>query len=365
MIKFVLLFLTILFFTSCQENNKEEIKIGFIAGLTGKYSSLGSDIRDGFILGFDEINYTINGKRVKIIQKDDKQDPKIAKKIIHDFIKKDIKLIVGNATSSMTKITLNELKGKDDFLVASVTASASEFTKKDDNFIRIQVEHNEKRYNALKKYIIQNNIKKVFYIYDDKNLNYAKGYFGFFQSILKENGGYNFVGTKIISNGYKEIVKSLKNSDFDMILIVANSSDTANLIQYLRINNIKEQISISGWANTNDFVEFGGKAIEGVIVSTGYNKQSKDKRYLEFVKNFNKKYNNSPSVFSLQGYEMSQILIENLKKTSNISELKHYILEGKIYKGLQGFIEFDKYGDVNRDYFIMKMKNGKFEKIVE
>jgi len=365
MIKYTLLFLILIAFTSCQEKDNEDIKIGFVAGLTGKYSSLGSDIRDGFMLGFDEINYKINNHKVKIIQKDDKQDATVAKDIIKEFIKKDIKLIVGNATSSMTKITVDALKNKDDFLIASVTASASDFTKKDDNFIRIQVEHNEKRYFALKKYIVKHNIKKVFYVYDENNLNYAKGYFGFFQDIIRKTGGYNFIGSEVISSDYKQIINKLKNTEFDMILIVANSSDTANLIQTLKINNIHKQILISGWANTNDFVEFGGKAIEGVILSTGHDKQSKEKNYLNFVKKFNKKYNTTPSVFSLQGYEMAQILIANLKKTSNISELKHYILEGKIYKGLQGYIEFDEYGDVNRDYFIMKMVNGKFVKIIE
>jgi len=361
--KLLLLILALISFTSCQENTKDEIKIGFIAGLTGKYSSLGSDIRDGFMLGFDEINYKINNKKIKIIQRNDEQNPKIAKEIINDFIKKDIKLIVGNATSSMTKITVEALKDRNDFLLASVTASASEFTKKDDNFIRIQVEHNEKRYSALKNYIQENNIKKVFYIYDNNNLNYANGYFGFFQDILVHNGGEKFVATNTIQDGQKNIIKKLKEKSYDMILIVANSSDSANLIQYIRLNNINKQVLISGWANTSDFIEFGGKSIEGVIVSTGYDKQAKDKKYLEFVKKFIKKYNTEPSVFSLQGYEMAKILIKNLKKTSNISELKYYILQEKVYQGLQGQITFDQYGDVNRDYFVMKIINGNFEKI--
>jgi len=350
-------------FTSCQDKNKEELKIGFVAGLTGKYSSLGSDIRDGFMLGFDEINYKINNTQIKIVQKDDKQDPKVAETMVEEFINNDIKLIVGNATSSMTRITLNKLKGKKDFLLASVTASASEFTKKDDNFIRIQVEHNEKRYGALKKYIIKNNIKKVFYIYDKNNLNYAKGYFGFFQDILIHTGGEKFVNSEIIQDGYKKIISKLKESSYDMILIVGNSSDTANLIQHIRIANIKEKVLISGWANTNDFIEFGGKSVEGTIVSSGYYKYSKEPAYLEFIEKFKNKYNEEPSVFSLQGYELSQILIENLKNTTDISKLKNEILKRKIYHGLQGDITFDKYGDVNRKYLILEIKNGKFEKL--
>ena len=363
MMKFILLCFTLMAFTSCQDKNKEELKIGFVAGLTGKYSSLGSDIRDGFMLGFDEINYKINNIQIKIVQKDDKQDPKVAETMVEEFINNDIKLIVGNATSSMTRITLNKLKGKKDFLLASVTASASEFTKKDDNFIRIQVEHNEKRYGALKKYIIKNNIKKVFYIYDKNNLNYAKGYFGFFQDILIHTGGEKFVNSEIIQDGYKKIISKLKESSYDMILIVGNSSDTANLIQHIRIANIKEKVLISGWANTNDFIEFGGKSVEGTIVSSGYYKYSKEPAYLEFIEKFKNKYNEEPSVFSLQGYELSQILIENLKNTTDISKLKNEILKRKIYHGLQGDITFDKYGDVNRKYLILEIKNGKFEKL--
>jgi len=362
---FIAIIIALIFFISCQDKEKEELKIGFVAGLTGKYSSLGSDIRDGFMLGFDEINYEIKNKQIKIIQRDDKQNPKIAKQIAQEFIKNDIKLIVGNATSSMTKITLDEIKNHKDILLASVTASASEFTKKDDNFIRIQVEHNEKRYGALIKYVINNNVKKVFYIYDKNNLNYAKGYFGFFQDILIHTGGEKFVNSEIIQDGYKKIIKKLKESSFDMILIVANSSDTANLIQHIRIANIKEQVLISGWANTNDFVEFGGKSVEGVLVSSGYYKHSQEKAYLDFAKKFKEKYNQEPSVFSLQGYELSKILIDNLKKTTDISKLKDEILKQKKYHGLQGDITFDKYGDVNRKYFIMEMKNGRFEKIVE
>ena len=362
---FAAILIVLIFFISCQDKNQKELKIGFVAGLTGKYSSLGSDIRDGFMLGFDEINYKIKNTQIKIIQRDDKQDPKVAKQIAQEFIKNDIKLIVGNATSSMTRVTLDELKDKKDFLLASVTASASEFTKIDDNFIRIQVEHNEKRYGALKKYIIKNNIKKVFYIYDKNNLNYAKGYFGFFQDILIHTGGEKFVSSATIQEEYEKIITKLKDTSFDMILIVANSSDTANLIQHIRIAKVKEKVLISGWANTNDFVEFGGKSVEGVLMSSGYYKYSKEKLYLDFVKKFKEKYNEEPSVFSLQGYELATILIDNLKNTTDISKLKDKILERKVYHGLQGDITFDKYGDVNRKYSVMEIRDGKFEKLVD
>ena len=103
--KYILVLITIFMFNACSKKENEDIKIGFIAGLSGKYSSLGTSIRDGFTLAFQEIDYTINNQKVEIIQKDDKQDENEAKKIIDGFVKDNIKLIVGNTTSSMTKIS--------------------------------------------------------------------------------------------------------------------------------------------------------------------------------------------------------------------------------------------------------------------
>jgi len=352
-----------LLFTACNDRKDDEIKIGFVAGLSGKYSSLGTSIRDGFTLAFDEINNTINGKKVTIIQKDDKQDKVEAKKIIDNFIKNNIKLIVGNATSSMTAVTFPIVNKHKDMLLISATASSSDFTAIDDNFLRIQVEHSTKRYQALLDYVTAKGYKNIFFIYDSKNLKYTKGYEQIFQDIFIASGGNKFVGKSDLNNSFEDIIKNLKSVKSDLILIVGNSVDSANIIQYIRVNKIKTKILASGWAKTMDFIYNGGKAVEGVLFSTGYDDNSKDKKFIEFTKKFKAKYKKTPSVFAAQGYELGQILIKNLTNSSDISTLKQRILKIKKYNGLQGDIVFDRYGDIFREYFIMEVKNKEYAKI--
>ena len=361
MMKYILPLLIVFIFSACFKTEDEDIKIGFVAGLSGKYSGLGTSIRDGFTLAFEEINYTINGQKVKIIQKDDKQDEAEAKKIIDDFVKDGIKLIVGNTTSSMTKISFPVVNAQKDSLLISATASSNDFTKKDDNFLRIQVENSEKKYKSLKEYII--NYKNIVFLYDSKNKAYTDGYEKYFQKMLFDKWGKGFVSKFDLNEPYAKIVEKLKTSDVDLILIVANSIDSANVIQYLRLNKIDTQILASGWAKTMDFISNGGKAVEGVLFSTEYDENSKDKRFLDFLELFKKVYNKSPSILEGQGYELGKILIKNLSKSSDISTLKERILSQKVYEGLQGDIIFDKYGDVSREYFMMKIKNAKYIKI--
>lgn len=359
--KYILVLITIFMFNACSKKENEDIKIGFIAGLSGKYSSLGTSIRDGFTLAFQEIDYTINNQKVEIIQKDDKQDENEAKKIIDGFVKDNIKLIVGNTTSSMTKISFPVINKQKDSLLISATASSNEFTKKDDNFLRLQVENSEKKYRNLKKHI--DKYKNIIFIYDSKNKAYTNGYEQYFQKMLNEKWGNDFVAKFDINTSYEDMAKKIKASEVDMIFIVANSIDSANVIQYLRLKEINTQILASGWAKTMEFIENGGKAVEGVLFSTEYNENSKDKRFLEFVKSFQKTYNKMPSSLETQGYELGRILIKNLSESSDISTLKQRILKHVIYKGLQGDIIFDKYGDISREYFMMEVKNAKYIRI--
>jgi branched-chain amino acid transport system substrate-binding protein len=362
-IKLFTLILVSLFFLGCDTKQDKEIKIGFVAGLSGKYSSLGISIRDGFLLAFDEINYTIDGKRVTIIQKDDKQDEQEAKKAIKYFINKNIKLVVGNATSSMTKVSFIEVNKQKDMLLISPTASSNYFTKKDDNFLRIQVEQSEKNYNNVISYITKHKYKKIVFIYDSSNIPYAKGYEDIFQKMFVKNGGEKFLAKIDLNQNYDDILKQVKSVESDLILLVSNSIDGANITQYLRYKNIKQTILASGWAKTIDFIQNGGKAVEGVVFSTPYDDNSKDIKFVEFAKKFEEKYNKKPSVFATQGYELGKILIQNLQNSSDIATLKKRILDIEKYSGLQGNIIFDKYGDIKRDYFMMKVIDKSFKKI--
>ncbi|MEA3314374.1 MAG: ABC transporter substrate-binding protein, partial [Campylobacterota bacterium] len=175
-------------FIGC-DSKKDDIDIGFVAGLSGKYSILGNDVRDGFFLAFDEIDYKIGEQKINIIEKDDKQDVNENKKVINELLEKDIKLIVGNSTSSMTLSSLNIIKNYPETFLFSATASSGEFSKKDDQLIRVQVEQSNKMYIDIIKYLIKKNKKNIVMIYDSRNSSYVSGYNNIFQKLFIENGG--------------------------------------------------------------------------------------------------------------------------------------------------------------------------------
>ncbi len=340
------------------------IEIGFVGGLSGKYSNLGHTTLNGLILAFEDIDYIINGKKIRIDIKDDMQNKKLAKNIINSFIEKKLNLIVGNTTSTMTKISLLEIPKNSNIFLFSPTASSGEFSKKDDNFFRTQVALSKENFDKLSNYFLKNKILNLYAIYDEKNSNYANNYMNDFEKSFLSKGGKTFVKRIKINKDFSLIADEIKSDDsIDGLFIVANSLDSSRLIQYLKIKDIEKTIFVSAWAKGVEFLEDGGKAVDNTIFLDSFDENSKNPRYLKFVNDYKQKFKIEPTIFSAQGYETGKIIIEILKKDDNLENFKKTLLEIKKFKSLQGFITFDQFGDIHREQNLTIVKDNRFVKI--
>lgn len=344
-------------------SKNDDIKIGFVAGLSGKYSYLGHGVLNGFNLALEEVDYKIDNKVIHLEKKDDNQNSSKALSIINYFKNEKYNLVVGNTTSSMTKISFDIVNKEQNMLLFSPTASSNDFTGRDDNFFRLQAAQTVNQFDKLTNYLKKENLKDIFIIYDPKNRSYSKNYITNFKRNLEENLEGFTTNMVSINNPFGLIQNKLDNTKHDVIMVVANSLDSSKIIQFLRIKGEKRKIVSSGWAKTKEFLENGGKHVEDVLFLTTYDNNSKSKNYLNFVENYQKKYNSTPSIFAAQAYETGKIIIDVLNEDTDLKNMKKNILEKKVFEGLQGKIVFDKYGDIHRDSFLMTVKNNNFEKV--
>ena len=355
----LLIIFVCIFFNSCVDKNEDNsIKIGVVLGLTGKYSDLGLYEKNGVVLAFEEINYQINNKKVELIFKDDKQDKESNKKVINELIESNVKYIIGNATSSMTEVTLDITSKHKDIFQISPTASSSKFSNIDDNFFRVQTANSSKHFVNLIKLLEENNAKKIYLIGDKKNKSYLYDYLHLFD----DNKQMKFEEIIDADLPYKEILEKVKNADF--IVQVQNSRDAANLIQYLRINNNNTPIISSGWAMNKEFMENSGKWSKGTyFISSDYiNYENED--YQKFARDFLKVYKYEVNKSNMQGYQTAKVLIEALQNANEkVEDIKKYIIKKETFIIAGDKISFNKFGDIKTPYYIFKVTNSKFEKI--
>ena len=360
MIRNVLLIIFVFIsFTACIDKNKEDsIKIGVILGLTGKYSDLGLYEKNGIVLAFDKINYQINNKKVELIFKDDKQDKEVNEKAVKELIESDVKYIIGNATSSMTEVTLDITSKYNDIFQISPSASSSKFSNIDDNFFRLQTANSSKHFINLIKLLQKNNAKKIFLIGDKKNKSYLYDY----MHIFNDNKNMKFEEIIDGSLPYEEILEKIKPADF--IVQVQNSRDSASLIQYLRINNNHTPIISSGWAMNKEFIENSGKWSEGIYFISSDYINYEDEEYRKFEKYFSKVYRYEANRSNMQGYQTAKVLIEALQHgNENVNDIKKYIIEKETFYISGDELSFNKFGDIKTPYYIFEVINSKFKKI--
>lgn len=343
------------------EKKDETIKIGFVGALTAKYSVLGNAMMNGVILAFEEENYEINGKKIELYFKDDKKDEEVNRQIVNDFINQGVKIVIGNVTSSMSKISMSIINKHSDMFMISAASASNEFSGIDDQFFRVHVANNHQRFDNFTSYIKNEKFNNIYGVYDAGNITYTKDYLENFEKTFVSKGGNNFIQYATVED-LDYLVKDIREKNPDLILICANSVDAARVIQYLRLNNVNTQVASSEWAMTPTFLENSGKFSEGIIFNIDYDENFKSEKYLDFVENFKNKYSISPSMYAVKGYEAAKVVIELLKMGKE-TELKKNLLIKKEFEGLQNNIIFDKYGDVIREFNTFKIVNGKFEKI--
>jgi branched-chain amino acid transport system substrate-binding protein len=114
------------------------------------------------------------------------------------------------------------------------------------------------------------------------------------------------------------------------------------------------------WAMTEDFIQHGGPAVEGTIFVHWFHSQFEKDTETQFSRSFKTRFGNRPNFANHLGYESANILLEALSKNEDPAQLKETILNIRTFKGLEGEIVIDKFGDAKRKVFLMTVRNGQF-----
>ena len=76
MIGIVLAFALMILPGSALSAAKEPIRIGFISPVSGTFAADGEFMRNGFAMYLEKVNYEVAGRKIEVIDEDDKTDPR-------------------------------------------------------------------------------------------------------------------------------------------------------------------------------------------------------------------------------------------------------------------------------------------------
>ncbi len=349
--------------TGC--GNREPIRLGFVAELTGRQAELGVQERNGVQMAIEKINASggIAGRRIELVARDDLGTPEGAGNADRELIRMGVAAIIGHATSGQTIAGL-PVVNEAHVVMLSPTTSTTELSGKDDYLFRV-VQTLSDRAKGLARHIYQHRgVTRLAVIYDTNNAAYVRSYRNAFVE------GYSSLGGKIAGEaGFS----SIERPDFDLLLsklrtnraegllIIASDNDTAFIAQRSRLMGWKALLFTSAWAQTETLIKNGGMTVEGMEFEQAYGMGSQSPAFLDFKARYQERFGRAPSFSAALGYEAAIVLGAALHKTGGKAVgLKEALLGIRDFQGLVDPFSFDKNGDVMRPFYLGVVRDGKF-----
>ncbi len=346
----------------------EPIKIGMVAGLSGRRSQLGVSTRNAVILAVQQVNENggINGRPIELIVKDNKGDVAECKKVIKEIINDGAIAVIGPVMSSMAAGTIEAIAGKG-VLVISPTISTTAIENLDDFFLRLMPVASKEAEN-MANIAIEDGLKKVAVVYDSSNKEYTLPIFKTFsEQILKNNGAVTYSNdmSDKAEQRFTRIAEAVIGSDSDAVYIISSGIDAAFLCQQIRKRNDQIQFYGSHWVKSGNIIEQGGKSVEGMVLVTPFEREVKSKSYLDFSNAHEVMFKAKPNFVAKYAYETAQVLFDGIRRSGKkveASTIKEAILNIKTFEGLEEKFIINKYGDAIRSNTVLVIENGTFKR---
>lgn len=345
--------------------NDAPIKIGFIAGTSGRGADLGISGRDAVQMAIEEHNRTggINGRRIELFIKDDRQDPEIAWQSVQELLDEGVVAIIGPMTSDMA-MAITPMLNTSRIPAISPTATTQHLSGRDDYFFRVSSTTREFAIRSAAYHLKSGDMRRIAAVFDISNRSFTEDWLKAFKDYFVAHGGEVVATTGFDSRqkrSFTDITHELLAQKPDGILIIANSMDSALFCQRIRKIDAEIPISLADWGATERLLELGGRAVEGVTVVQTFDRNDPGERYQTFRKVYLERFKREPGFPGVYAHDATRLLLTALQKQQKNQDLKETILSLRQFQGLQSEFRLDDFGDVTRaSGSISVVRNQKF-----
>lgn len=359
LVRYPILLILLLLTVSCRP--KEET-IFFLGPLTGRYSNMGQESRDGLILAMEEYNSTHGGEDFLLVTRDDENSAERAAAVVMEALERDISIIVGPMTSTLSLAVVDLVKDTEAVLI-SPTASTEELSGKDDGFFRLVEAYTQEGRHLARFAREEWGLTKLAAVYDLGNQAYSEGWLSSLEKDFMARGGV-IVSRSVLDTSktgdHGRVAREIMEENPEVVVLALPGVDAGIIAQNLKYYDRNVRIMLSTWARDDDFLTHGGSAAEGALFTEMFRGDSRRERYREFVGSFERRFGYEPSFLAGLGYESFLLISEAYGRKKRGVSLREALGGVTDFQGLQGSIALDDFGDVLRDHHYGLVRGGEY-----
>lgn len=334
-----------------------DVKIGFLATMSGPSSEVGRDQLDGFNLALERLGGKLGGTTATVIREDDQQKPEIALNALSKLLEKDnVDIVTGLTFANILMAMQPKIAATDVPFVGSVAGPSPTAGAQCKPNLFVMSWQSDSPAEVVGKYFADKGVKRL--------------------STLTPN----FVGGKDKIAGLKrfykgeivdEIYTPLNQLDFSAELTQVSSSKPDAIYAFypgaLGIAFVKQyqQAGLLGKipfysSNTieGSALDAMGSAATGAIVGDSWTPGLQNPESKQFVAAFESRYKRVPSAYAAFSYDAAMLLDSALKSlkgnASDRKALTKAIATAK-FKSVRGSFKFGKNNYPVQDYHVFQI----------
>jgi branched-chain amino acid transport system substrate-binding protein len=320
-----------------------QLKIGFMAELSGPQGALGQDQYDALMLLIDQNGGKLGGVPVQVIKEDSQLKPEVAVQIVEKLIEKEkVPIITGVTFSNVMMAVHKKVTDKEVFLIGSNAGPSPIAGAQCSPYFFSASWQNDQQAEVVGKYATDKGLNKVVTI--APNYQAGKDFVAGFKRYFKGQ----------VAN---ELWPAVNAQDFSAEIAQITAAQPQAVFAFLPgglgINFVKQwaQAGMKGkipllTSSTTDGIGLPamGDAALGVISGTIWGPDFGNAANQKFVKDFEARFKRIPSQYAAQGYDAAQLLDSAIRKVGGkVEDKKAFMaaLKAADFKSIRGDFKFN------------------------
>lgn len=344
----------------------QTIKIAILQELSGAGASAGTNAKNGAEMAIKEINAAggILGKKIEWTTSDTQSNPGVAKGLATKAVDDDVFAVIGPTFSGSILVSMAETKRAQipNFTggeAASITQQGNPYIFR-TSFTQTTAMPKVARYMA-------NNLKAKSVAVLFVNNDFGKGGRDSF------NKAAEALGMKVVADistesgqvDWSAPVLKAKQSNADAVFVYTNEEESARALRELRKQGWAKPIVGETTLTGQKVIELAGEAANGAVAHVGLTVDAPNPLMLKFKAKFFQEYKYISDHNGIKGYTAPYLLkaaIEKVGKLDRVAVAK--ALHGMSISaakdpGVLMDVSIDANGDLDRESFIVEVKDGK------
>jgi len=344
------------------------IKIASIQELSGGGATVGTNFKNGMDLAIKEINTAggIMGKKIEVNHSDTQSTPGVAKGLAQKAVDDGAFAVFGPGFSGSMIVSMAETRRAEvpNFTgaeAASITAQGNPYVFR-TSFGQATSMPKVARYiaNGLKA-------KTVAIIY--VNNDFGKGGRDMITKSLTD------LGVKVVADistdagqvDFSAPVLKAKQSNADAIFVYTNEEESARALRELRKQGVKQPVVGETTLTGQKVIELAGESANGAVAHVGLTVDAPNPLMLKFKANFYREYKYIPDHNGIKGYIAVYMMKAGIEKAGKVDRaamnkaLHGLTITAAKEPGILLDVTIDEKGDLDRESFLVEVKNGKQE----